>query len=128
MNISTRITLGEPHPHLAELISNYQDGCTSPAETELVEQHLLECEHCREYLAGLQQMREAIADLPPSIDNPEQLREEFRRLNARAIYPAERKRYQRRKFDDKPGSNAKLPEPAQEGSKPETPESKSRRA
>jgi hypothetical protein len=64
MRTRTKITLGEPHPHMGALISSYQDGLTDPHETETVERHLLECERCRAFYAGLQQTRELITELP----------------------------------------------------------------
>ena len=64
MTIRTRNALQEPHPHLGPLISSYQDGLTTPAESDQVERHFLECDRCRAFYAGLQQVRDAIADLP----------------------------------------------------------------
>ncbi len=108
MSIRTRITLGEPHPHLGPLISSYQDNCTTPEETRIVEQHLRECEGCQNFYAGLQQMRGVITELPGQLPDLEQMREEFRRINARAIYPAELKKavQKRSKISDYLGQDA----------------------
>ena len=53
MSIRTRLVPNQPHPHMGPLISSYQDGLATPGEANLVERHLLECEHCRSFYGGL---------------------------------------------------------------------------
>ena len=91
MNLRTRTGLSEPHPHMGQLISNYQDGLSDPAETEQVERHLLECELCRAFYASLQEAREAIDDLPAdsTLQPPEQ---EYFIILHRTIYRNRRKK------------------------------------
>lgn len=86
MNIRTKISLGEPHPHMGPLISSYQDGLTDPAETETVERHLLECELCRAFFGGLQQAREAVRDLPDPEDSLGHTEVQFRAILNRTVY------------------------------------------
>ncbi len=64
MKTRTYIALSDPHPHMALLISSYQDGLTTPDETEQIERHMLECERCHAFYGSLQQVRESISDLP----------------------------------------------------------------
>jgi anti-sigma factor RsiW len=73
MTIRTRRAPSEPHPHMGPLISSYQDGLATPDEADLVERHLLECEHCRSFYGGLQNARALIGDLPVSPVNPARL-------------------------------------------------------
>jgi anti-sigma factor RsiW len=85
MNIRTRTGLSEPHPHMGPLISSYQDGLANPAETAQVERHLLECERCRAFYANLQEVREAIADLPVN-SNLQPAEYEYSNILNRTIY------------------------------------------
>lgn len=68
MKIRTRTGLPEPHADMAPLISSYQDGLATPDEADLVERHLLECDLCRSFYGGLQDVRGLIADLPSDVN------------------------------------------------------------
>lgn len=60
----TGITGTEPHPEMGPLLSSYQDGLTTPAETARVEYHLQACDRCRAFLDDLRQLRALVEDLP----------------------------------------------------------------
>lgn len=77
MKINTRLALGEPHPHMGQLISSYQDGLATPQETDTVQRHLLECDRCRAFYGGLQEVRALISDLPSRGPSAEQLEDSF---------------------------------------------------
>lgn len=63
--MKTRIRTGLPEPHadMAPLISSYQDGLTTLAEAAFIERHMLECDLCRLFYGGLQDVRGLIAEL-----------------------------------------------------------------
>ena len=87
MKTRVRLALGEPHPDMGQLISDYQDGLATPDQAGMVERHLLECELCRAFYGGLQEARALISDLPTRRPDPEQLEASFhavlRRLGRR---------------------------------------------
>jgi hypothetical protein len=80
-----RFRLAEPHPEMAVLISSYQYGLTTPAETRQVERHLLECEPCHAFYGELQEARALIAGLPRSDPPPAQLATNFAAIWRRTI-------------------------------------------
>ena len=94
MKTNTRLALGEPHPDMGQLISDYQDGLATPDEADMVERHLLECELCRAFYGGLQEVRALIGDLPPREPDPEQLETSYRAV-LRRVGRWGRKRFRR---------------------------------
>ncbi len=66
----TGITGTEPHSEMGPLLSSYQDGLTTPAETDRVESHLLACDRCRAFLGDLRQLRALVGDLPVPPEQP----------------------------------------------------------
>ncbi|MFL5731829.1 MAG: anti-sigma factor family protein [Chloroflexia bacterium] len=72
MKTHTRLALRDPHPRMGQLISSYQDGLATPEEADTVQRHLLECDICREFYGGLQEIRALVQDLPtggPSVEH-----------------------------------------------------------
>src|SRR5438270_8926767 len=87
MKIDTRLALGEPHPHMGQLISSYQDGLANPEETDTIQRHLLECDSCRSFYGGLQEVRALIADLPSRGPDAAQLDDTFQAVLRRTGSP-----------------------------------------
>lgn len=92
MKTRPRVALNDPHPHMGLLISSYQDGLTSPAETRQVESHLAECPRCQAYWQGLQQVREAVGDLPAASARLEPGESEWLAILDRTVYRDRQKR------------------------------------
>jgi anti-sigma factor RsiW len=86
MKTRMRITLSDPHPHMGQLLSSYQDGLTTPDETATVERHIAECVRCREFLSGLHQVREAISGLPAGEVDSGQVRARLSAVLSRTVF------------------------------------------
>jgi predicted anti-sigma-YlaC factor YlaD len=85
------MTVHEPEPEitcreLVELVTDYQDGALESDAVDLVEEHLVLCDWCRDYLAQLEATVAAtarIVDDPPPTEVLETVIAAFRARHGR---------------------------------------------
>jgi predicted anti-sigma-YlaC factor YlaD len=56
-----------------ELVTEYLDDALSAEAVELVEEHLVMCDWCRDYLAQIEVTAQAVAHAEPGVPPPELL-------------------------------------------------------